>query len=289
MFFRLASWELALIVAAIVLGFAALGLLIGRQLRKHSETLREPVGAVQGALLALVGLILAFGLTMAVGRYDSRRSAVVDEANAIGTTYLRAQTLGEPVRSRSLDLLEQYTDTSLRLSHEVPTTPAFRTTVAEGGVIQRRLWRLASEALSEAPAASAPRLYVETLNEMIDMQTVRVAELNNRVPGAVLVLEVFGAAVALGLLALYMAMLGQRPDHRASRRGARDASAPGHVRPRPSHPWPDQRPRQAARCVACVDGASAGRYRAWRLAAEPGQRFEVGAVLRGIVGVVAGR
>lgn len=61
MFFRLATWELAIIIAAVVMGFAVLGLLIGRALRKHSETLREPVGAVQGALLALVGLILAFG------------------------------------------------------------------------------------------------------------------------------------------------------------------------------------------------------------------------------------
>ena len=98
MFFRLASWELGLLIVAIVMGFAVLGLVIGLQLRKHSETLREPVGAVQGALLALVGLILAFGLTMAVGRHDSRRAAVVDEANAIGTTYLRAQTLAEPMR-----------------------------------------------------------------------------------------------------------------------------------------------------------------------------------------------
>ena len=126
MFFRLASWELALLIVAIVMGFAVLGLVIGRQLRKHSETLREPVGAVQGALLALVGLILAFGLTMAVGRHDSRRAAVVDETNAIGTTYLRAQTLAEPMRTRSLDLLERYTDTSIRLSNEVPTTQAFR-------------------------------------------------------------------------------------------------------------------------------------------------------------------
>jgi hypothetical protein len=210
-FFRLASWELALTIAAVVLGVAVLGLLLGRQLRKHSETLREPVGAVQGALLALVGLILAFGLTMAVGRHDSRRAAVVDEANAIGTTYLRAQTLAEPMRARSLDLLERYTDTSMRLSNEVPTTQAFRRTIAEGGEIQRLLWRGAGEALAAAPTASAPRLYVETLNEMIDMQTVRVAALNNRVPGAVLVLEVFGAAIALGLLALYMAMLGRGP------------------------------------------------------------------------------
>ena len=80
----------------------AVGYLAGRVLRRQAETLREPVGIVQGAFFALVGLILAFGLTLAIGRYDSRRAAVVDDANAIGTTYLRAQTLAEPMRSRSL-------------------------------------------------------------------------------------------------------------------------------------------------------------------------------------------
>ena len=58
---------------------------------------------LQAALLGLVALILAFGLSMAVGRHDSRRAAVVTEANAIGTTYLRAQTLKEPMRSESLE------------------------------------------------------------------------------------------------------------------------------------------------------------------------------------------
>ena len=60
---------------------------------------------------------------------------------------------------------------------------------------------LAGEALARAPRASAPRLYVETLNEMIDAETLRVAALTNRVPTAVLVLEVLGSAIALGLLA----------------------------------------------------------------------------------------
>src|SRR4051794_18513130 len=107
---------------AIMFGSAILGGLVGRHLREHSEALREPVGAVQGALLGLVGLILAFGLTMAVGRYDSRRAAVVNDANAIGTTSLRAQTLREPIRTRSLDLLARYTDTSIRLSTSVPSS-----------------------------------------------------------------------------------------------------------------------------------------------------------------------
>jgi hypothetical protein len=206
MFFRLSTWELWLIIAAIILGFVALGYLAGRVLRDHLETLREPVGVVQGALLALVGLGLAFGLSLALGRYDSRRAAVVDDANAIGTTYLRAQTLAEPMRSRSLQLLRSYTDASVKLSLAVPTTARFRSAIAEEDGIQRQLWRQAGKALKGAPQDSAPRLYVETLNEMIDQQTVRVAALNNRIPNAVLALEVFGAAIAFGLLSLYTAM-----------------------------------------------------------------------------------
>jgi hypothetical protein len=209
MFFRLSTWELWLLVAAIVLGFVAIGYLAGRFLRLQADTLRQPVGIVQGAFFALVGLILAFGLTLAIGRYDSRRAAVVDDANTIGTTYLRAQTLAEPTRSRSLRLLEQYADASLALSHAVPTTDRFGRVIAREDLLQRRLWSLAGNALTAAPRDSAPRLYVETLNEMIDQQTVRVAALNNRIPGAVLALEVFGAAFAFGLLALYTAMHGR--------------------------------------------------------------------------------
>jgi hypothetical protein len=209
MFFRLSSLELGLLVFGIVLGTTLVGVAAGRRLRMHADSLREPFSVVQAALLGLVGLILAFGLTMAVGRYDSRRAAVVQEANAIGTTYLRAQTLVEPIRTRSLGDLVRYTDSAIRLSNSVPRSADADHAVANGERLQRSLWRLAGEALAGSPTASAPRLYVETLNEMIDMQTVHVSALNNRVPTAVLVIEVLGAAVALSLLALYLAILGR--------------------------------------------------------------------------------
>ena len=146
---------------------------------------------------------------MAVSRYEDRRSNVVSEANAIGTTYLRAQTLAEPIRSRSLDLLVLYTRSAVRLSDEVPGSDEADAARADEERIERRLWSLAGSALNAAPIASAPRLYVETLNEMIDGETVRVAALSNRVPTAVLVLEMLGAALALGLLAAYLAIVGR--------------------------------------------------------------------------------
>ena len=192
-----------------MLGATGLGVLLGRWHRHRTETLREPFAVLQAALLGFVGLILAFGLALAVGRYEARRAAVVEDANAIGTTYLRAQLLAEPVRTRSLERLVRYTDTSIRLSNSVPGSAAARRAAVDGQRLQRELWRLAGEAIDAAPNASAPRLYVETLNEMIDMQTVRVAGLNNRVPSPVLWLEVAGAALALGLLAFYLSLLGR--------------------------------------------------------------------------------
>jgi len=209
MFFRLGSLELGLILLAVVFGATGVGFFFGRYLRHRSEHLREPLGVLQSALLGLVALVLAFGLALAVGRYESRRAAVVDDANAIGTTYLRAQTLTEPIRTRSLQRLVRYTDTSIRLSHSTPNSGNARQAIADGQKLQRQLWGLARQALAKAPVASAPRLYVETLNEMIDMQTVRVAALNNRVPGAVLAVEVIFAAAALALLAFYLAPLGR--------------------------------------------------------------------------------
>ena len=90
----------------------------------------------------------------------------------------------------------------------MPDSSSADEAVADGQELQRELWSLASEALDSAPTASAPRLYVETLNEMIDMHCPRSA-LNNRVPPAFLWLETAGAAVALGLLAAYLAILGR--------------------------------------------------------------------------------
>src|SRR3954449_769757 len=132
MFFRLSSLELALLVFGAVFGATAVGLLLGRRIRQRSEHLRASLGVLQSALLGVVGLLLAFGLALAVGRQEARRAAVVADANAIGTTYLRAQTLAEPARTASLDLIQRYADASISLSAAVPGSAAESRAVAEG-------------------------------------------------------------------------------------------------------------------------------------------------------------
>ena len=209
MFFSLNSWLLALVLVGILFGAVVLGLLSGRALSHHAETLREPFGVVQAALLTLVGLLLAFTLAMAVTRYEARRAAVVDDSNAIGTAYLRAQTLQEPIRSGSLRLYPDYADASIALSNAVPGSSDAKRAIADESRIQRQLWSLAGQSLAGRPLDSAPRLYTESLNVMIDMQTTRVAALNNRVPPAISLVELVGAAVALGLMAMYLAMFSR--------------------------------------------------------------------------------
>jgi len=207
--FELPNAVLVGLVTVLMLGAAGIGMLVGRSLRDHQEHVRESFGVLQAALIGFMGLILAFGLSLAVGRYEARRQAVVDEANAIGTTYLRAQTLAEPIRSQSLALLVSYTDAEFQLSHVRPGSGPAKAAIASASALQRPLWKLAAQAVREQPTATAPRLYEESLNEMIDLQTVRVAGLSNRVPSEVLLIEVIGAAVAMSLLGLHVGVLGR--------------------------------------------------------------------------------
>jgi hypothetical protein len=208
-FFRLSTLVLALALVALVGGAAAVGTLIGRRIRTRAEAHHQSVGAVQATLLGLVGLVLAFGLTMAVGRYDNRRSIVVQEANDIGTTFLRAQMLAEPSRTTSLELLRQYADVAVDLADHVPDSGLFDADVDRIGELQRALWSAAGDAVAADPSGTAPRLYVESLNSMIDSHTDRVTSLRNRVPGTVVLLEVVGSTIAIGVLALYLALLGR--------------------------------------------------------------------------------
>ena len=209
MFFELGTAPLGLVLVLIIGGSSAVGVAIGRRLRAHQHEGHESVGVVQGTLLGLVGLLLAFGLTMAVNRYEGRRALVVQEANAIETTYLRAELLAEPSRSRSLGLLERYADAAIALAEQVPGTDPFDEIAVRMNGLQRQLWGEAGDAVRGAPEATAPRLYLESLNDMIDTHTARVGSLKNRVPGTVMLLQVVGSAVALGALSLYLALLGR--------------------------------------------------------------------------------
>ena len=207
------TWIAMLLTTALFVGMLItfeVGRRIGvARLRSDPEGLTKGAGAAEGAVFALLGLLLAFTFSGAASRFEARRFYIDTEANAIGTAYLRAQTLPEPMRGASLGLLVRYTRTAVSLSSHVPGSDSAEAARATEARLERQLWQQAAQALDAKPIASAPRLYVESLNEMIDGETTRVAALTNRVPTAVLLLEVIGASVALGLLGAHLAIGGR--------------------------------------------------------------------------------
>ena len=151
--------------------------------RKSSDKTDAGVGAMSGASLALLAFLLAFVVSMGSGIATERRHLVMAEANAIGTTYLRAGYLDEPYKTEARDLLREYTD--LRLAaHLDPAQLAAVVTRSEE--IHNELWASAEVIAVESPLDTIS-LYISAVNEVIDLHAERVAVgIDIRIPPTIL-------------------------------------------------------------------------------------------------------
>jgi len=151
---------------------------------RHARTKEEketPVGAMVGSMLALFAFLLAFTFGMAGSRFEDRRQVVLEEANAIGTTYLRTRLLPEPQRGESTRLLREYVDVRVRGVRE----GSVQEMITRSEEIHERLWVEATTAAERNPTPITA-LYVQSLNQMIDLHAVRVqVGLRNRIPGII--------------------------------------------------------------------------------------------------------
>lgn len=188
------EWLFILIVAVVLITASELGLRIGFRLHaKRDEARRSQIGGVQGAVLGLLGLLLGFTFAMGVGRYDARRGMVIEEANAIGTTWLRAGLLPSDHPKPAKELLRRYVDVRIAM-REVSDDPV---KLAEGvrtsTEIQKALWTDAEAAAKESPTAVVVA-YINALNGMIDTDARRAAAGRNHIPSTVWVLVLLVAA-----------------------------------------------------------------------------------------------
>jgi hypothetical protein len=177
------QWMVFLLVALSLLVLGEAGFRFGAAARRRNPAAAEGhSGSVQGAVLGLLGLLLGFSFAMAVGRNETRRALTVDEANSIGTTWLRADFLDEPERTEVRSLLRRYTQLHLD-SHDVDGGQDVAKLLAESTGIQNRLWAIARQAAAGKPDAVTVS-FITTLNETIDLQASRLAARRNHVPEA---------------------------------------------------------------------------------------------------------
>lgn len=178
-----------------------------------SDGLKSQINAIQGALLGILALLLGFTFSLALQRYDRRAEAVVDEANAIGTAYLRAEMLPEAVREEVRTGLRQYLD--LRVNASSVALDQQATRAALMATAKRTLDSLWKDSVTAATESSNPvivGLFVQALNEVIDSHGRRDAALDRHVPEVVLFL-LYGTFLMTGVIVGYASGIA---GHRAS-------------------------------------------------------------------------
>jgi len=190
---------------------AMIGFWLGRRTGARSDDKAvSQFNTIQGAVLGLLGLLLAFTFAMAASRYDARKQLVLDESNAIGTAYLRAQVLPEPYRAPISALLLKYT--ALRLVFfEAGVDPAKLQAADERTQqLQAQLWEQAIALSEQDVRAVTTGLFLEALNEVFDLHANRVAALQNRVPEVILLLLYVVAVITIAMLGYGAALIERR-------------------------------------------------------------------------------
>jgi hypothetical protein len=198
---------LALAVAAglfiAVLAFLSIGRRIGcAALAREAKEPAAGSGAIDAAVYGLLGLLIAFTFSGAAARFEARRHLITEEANAIGTAYLRLDMLSAEARKSLQEKFRRYVDSRLAAYRDVSDREATKAALARSAAIQSEIWTAAvaaSRALLPQPAAM---LLLPALNQMIDITTTRSVAMQNH-PPAIIFVMLFLLALLSALLAGY--------------------------------------------------------------------------------------
>ncbi len=177
-------WSLLLGVLAVLLVASEAGYRWGSRQRQRGtvEARKGQADMIVAALLGLLGLLLAFSFGIAEGRYHERKALVLADANAIGTTFLRAEVLAPQQQRTVRSLLREYVRLRLNLD---PRT--LEQAMKRSETVQRQLWAQAMAAARATPDSEVVSLFVQSLNDTIDIHESRVTvALHQRLPPAIL-------------------------------------------------------------------------------------------------------
>lgn len=202
-------WAMFPAIAAVLWISLELGYRLERRRRaKITDEKEPPVGSIVASILGLVALVLGFTFSFAAMRFEAKRTAVLDEANAIGTVYLRARLLAEPERTEIMKLLREYVEVRIRGVQEKQPEEA----ITRSDALLELLWQQTTQATAKSSNPIIVGIFIQSLNEVINLQAKRVlVGLHSRVPAVLW-------AGLLGLSMLGMAAVGYQCGLAAMRR-----------------------------------------------------------------------
>lgn len=202
---------IGLVIFLILAGAVALGYHGKVWLQRRSapsDATKSGPDHLLSAALGLLALLLGFSFSMALNRFDTRRDLVVQEANALGTTWLRIQLLNEPDRSDMSQLLKRYVDARLIWSE----VSADATDTGPAQALQDELWTAMGKALRGDSPALLTRGVMDSLNESLDLAAARKAVRSAHIPDTVLLVLLLYAVLSMIMMGSLLAV--SRQTHR---------------------------------------------------------------------------
>jgi hypothetical protein len=196
----LLGWALSTLVFIGTLACLDFGFRMGSRSRHAAAS--DGIGAIEGAVFALLGLLLGFSFAGGIVHLDARRQLIVEEANNIGTAYLRLELLPPADGADLRPMFREYLDTRLRAYAKLPELDAAAIEFANAARMQQLIWSRAVAATRTAPTPATAMLLLPAINSMIDVTTARSVALHTHLPALIFVLLMMVAYLS-ALLAGY--------------------------------------------------------------------------------------
>jgi hypothetical protein len=194
---------MVLCMSAVEAGAALAGIALRQRPEKEPD---GPLGSLVGAVLGLLAFFLAFTFGMTATRFDARKQLVLDEANAIGTTYLRAGLLPQEHGLGMRRLLREYAD--LRLALTIDNYPE---NLERAEAIHGQLWSQTKSLIQADMDSEIRSLFIASLNQLIDLhQSRKTVALQYRIPETVWLVVYLLSALSMLAVGYQVGMSGMR-------------------------------------------------------------------------------
>lgn len=203
------EWVIYLVAIGLIIVGGEVGATLARRERDRPDSDSDRfLASLAAPSIGLLALMIGFTFAMALARYDARRSAVLSEANAIGTAALRGRMLPAPYDATVAPLFREYAALRVGNRNDSMTSPAVMQAIRRSLDIQEQLWRAGMAAAAANSQVVPAGLFIQALNTMIDVHQERLTAARNQVPSVVF-LTLEGIAIVAFGFARYGLRLGQ--------------------------------------------------------------------------------